>query len=100
MYCGAETEDIELPLKGKIHSFTTCYYSGEVAKSFSGKPVLISAIGSSSDTMRLADRPFGDVPLLPNENSAMYRGGYNNGGGLNGRKKTYEAFPGIVACCK
>ena len=29
MYCGAETEDIELPLKGKIHSFTTCYYSGE-----------------------------------------------------------------------
>jgi len=48
--------------------------SEEVAKSFSGKPVLISAIGSSSDTMRLADRPFGDVPLLPNENSAMYRG--------------------------
>ncbi len=48
--------------------------SEEVAKSFSGKPVLISAIGSSSDTMRLADRPFGDVPLLPNENSTMYRG--------------------------
>lgn len=29
MYCGAETEDIELPLTGKVHSYTTCYYSGE-----------------------------------------------------------------------
>ncbi len=29
MYCGAETEDIELPIIGKVHSYTTCYYSGE-----------------------------------------------------------------------
>ncbi len=29
MYCGGETQDIELPLNGKIHTFTTCYYSGE-----------------------------------------------------------------------
>ncbi|WP_337859869.1 Zn-ribbon domain-containing OB-fold protein [Ferroplasma sp.] len=32
MYCGSETEDIALPLKGKVHSFTTCYYSGESFK--------------------------------------------------------------------
>ncbi|KPV47607.1 MULTISPECIES: Zn-ribbon domain-containing OB-fold protein [Acidiplasma] len=29
MFCGSETDDINLPLTGKIHSFTTCYYSGE-----------------------------------------------------------------------
>lgn len=29
MFCGSETDDIELPLEGKIHSFTTCYYAGE-----------------------------------------------------------------------
>ncbi|WP_298276323.1 Zn-ribbon domain-containing OB-fold protein [Ferroplasma sp.] len=29
MYCGSETEDMDLPLQGKVHSFTTCYYSGE-----------------------------------------------------------------------
>ena len=48
--------------------------SEDAVKSFSSKPVLIRSIGSSSDTMRLADRPFGDVPLLPNENSQMYKG--------------------------
>ena len=48
--------------------------SKDAVKSFSSKPVLIRSIGSSSDTMRLADRPFGDVPLLPNENSQMYKG--------------------------
>ena len=48
--------------------------SEDAVKSFSSKPVLIKSIGSSSDTMRLADRPFGDVPLLPNENSQMYKG--------------------------
>ena len=26
---GAETEWLELPLRGSIHSFTTCYYGGE-----------------------------------------------------------------------
>jgi acetyl-CoA C-acetyltransferase len=48
--------------------------SEDAAKSFAGKPVLIRSIGSSSDTMRLADRPFGEVPLLPNENRDMYKG--------------------------
>jgi uncharacterized OB-fold protein len=32
MYCGSETEDIDLPLHGNIHSYTTCYYSGESFK--------------------------------------------------------------------
>ncbi len=32
MYCGNMTYDFELPLNGKIHSFTTCNYAGEVFK--------------------------------------------------------------------
>lgn len=30
MMCGAETEWIELPKKGKVHSYTTCYFGSEV----------------------------------------------------------------------
>jgi len=29
MECGAATEWIELPNKGRIHTYTTCYYGGE-----------------------------------------------------------------------
>ncbi len=29
MECGAKTEWIELPLEGKIHTFTTCYFGSE-----------------------------------------------------------------------
>ncbi len=29
MICGSETEWIELPGKGKIHSYTTCYFGSE-----------------------------------------------------------------------
>jgi len=29
MQCGAATEWHELPLEGRIHTFTTCYYGGE-----------------------------------------------------------------------
>lgn len=29
MYCGKETAWFELPKKGKIHTWTTCYYGGE-----------------------------------------------------------------------
>ncbi|WP_337859868.1 thiolase domain-containing protein [Ferroplasma sp.] len=47
--------------------------SEEAAKSFSSKPVRIRSIGSSTDTMRLADRPFGEIPLLPGENKNMYK---------------------------
>lgn len=35
-------------------------------------PVKIKGIGSGTDTMRLADRPFGKVPLLPNEKESDY----------------------------
>ncbi|MHB8360424.1 MAG: Zn-ribbon domain-containing OB-fold protein [Thermoplasmataceae archaeon] len=30
MFCGTETEWHKLPLEGKIHSFTTCYFGGEL----------------------------------------------------------------------
>lgn len=30
MMCGAETEWVEMPHEGKIHSFTTCYFGSEV----------------------------------------------------------------------
>jgi len=29
MECGAKTEWFELPLKGKVHTFTTCFFGGE-----------------------------------------------------------------------
>lgn len=29
MNCGAKTEWLELPLTGKIHTFTTCYFGGQ-----------------------------------------------------------------------
>ncbi len=29
MECGAKTEWMELPLEGKVHTFTTCYFGGE-----------------------------------------------------------------------
>src|SRR4030067_1033077 len=27
--CGAETDWVELPLEGRVHTFTTCYYGSE-----------------------------------------------------------------------
>jgi uncharacterized OB-fold protein len=30
MECGQPTEWVELPLRGKVHTWTTCYYGGEV----------------------------------------------------------------------
>ncbi|MCL5960937.1 MAG: Zn-ribbon domain-containing OB-fold protein [Chloroflexi bacterium] len=29
MQCGARTEWLDLPLEGKVHTFTTCYFGGE-----------------------------------------------------------------------
>lgn len=29
MQCGSETEWMDLPLVGKVHSWTTCYFGGE-----------------------------------------------------------------------
>lgn len=47
--------------------------SEKVAYEICKKPILISGVGSGADTMRLADRPFGEVPLLPNESRENYR---------------------------
>ena len=46
--------------------------SEEKAFEISGNPVRISGIGGGTDTMRLSDRPFGKVPLLPNEKETDY----------------------------
>jgi len=35
-------------------------------------PVLVKSIGTGTDTMRLADRPMGKVPLLPHEKPSDY----------------------------
>lgn len=47
--------------------------SEEKAFEMTDHPVLIKSIGTGTDTMRLADRPFGKVPLLPNEKESDYK---------------------------
>ncbi len=47
--------------------------SEEKAFEITDHPVLIKSIGTGTDTMRLADRPFQKVPLLPNEKESDYR---------------------------
>ncbi len=42
------------------------------AKEFTDKPVRITGVGTGTDTMRLADRPFGQVPRFPHEKAADY----------------------------
>jgi acetyl-CoA C-acetyltransferase len=42
------------------------------AKEFTDKPVQVTGVGCGTDTMRLADRPFGHVPLLPHEKAKEY----------------------------
>jgi acetyl-CoA C-acetyltransferase len=44
----------------------------ERAKEFTDRPVRITGVGCGTDTMRLADRPFGHVPLLPHERARDY----------------------------
>src|SRR4030095_17142821 len=41
--------------------------SEEKARRFCDNPVRVAGIGCGSDTMRMADRPHGQVPLLPYE---------------------------------
>jgi acetyl-CoA C-acetyltransferase len=50
----------------------TVLCTGERAKEFTDKPVEITGVGTGTDTMRLADRPFGKVPLLPHESEKDY----------------------------
>jgi acetyl-CoA C-acetyltransferase len=44
----------------------------ERAKEFTDRPVQVTGVGCGTDTMRLADRPFGKVPLLPHEKAKDY----------------------------
>ena len=44
----------------------------ERAHELSDDPVLISGVGCGTDTMRLADRPFGKVLLMPHEKASDY----------------------------
>jgi acetyl-CoA C-acetyltransferase len=48
--------------------------SEEKAFEICDHPVRIAGIGGGTDTMRLSDRPFGEVPLLPNEKKSDYAG--------------------------
>jgi acetyl-CoA C-acetyltransferase len=42
------------------------------AKEFTDRPIRVTGVGCGTDTMRLADRPFGKVPLFPHEKAADY----------------------------
>ncbi len=42
------------------------------AKEFTDRPIRITGVGCGTDTMRLADRPFGKVPLMRNERASDY----------------------------
>jgi acetyl-CoA C-acetyltransferase len=47
--------------------------SEEMAGKLCSRPVRISGVGCGTDTMRLADRPHGEVILLPHESAEDYR---------------------------
>jgi acetyl-CoA C-acetyltransferase len=48
--------------------------SEEVAGQVCDDPIRISGIGTGTDAMRMADRPHGEVMLLPHESAADYEG--------------------------
>ncbi|HZY70481.1 MAG TPA: thiolase domain-containing protein [Thermoplasmata archaeon] len=48
--------------------------SENVAKEFTDRPIRVTGVGCGTDTMRLADRPFGTVPLMPSEQASDYEG--------------------------
>jgi acetyl-CoA C-acetyltransferase len=65
------------------------------AETLCDRPVAITGIGCGTDTMRLADRPHGKVPLLPHEQASDYRGIAYPGvhscrGGRTAAKRAYE----------
>ena len=47
--------------------------SEDAAARFTDRPVKIAGLGTGTDTMRLADRPHGNVLLLPHESEADYK---------------------------
>jgi acetyl-CoA C-acetyltransferase len=46
--------------------------SEERARELTDRPVLVKGVGCGTDTMRLADRPFGKVLLMPHEKESDY----------------------------
>jgi acetyl-CoA C-acetyltransferase len=50
----------------------TILASEDVAFEYTDHPVLIKGVGCGTDTMRLADRPHGHVPLFPWETAEFY----------------------------
>ncbi len=48
--------------------------SEEMAAKLTDRPVKVTGVGTGTDTMRLADRPHGDVILLPHERPEDYKG--------------------------
>ncbi|EQD78667.1 acetyl-CoA acetyltransferase, partial [mine drainage metagenome] len=70
--------------------------SEEKAFEITKHPIEITGIGTGTDTMRLADRPFGKVPLLPNEKASdygnlQYPGIHSFRAGRSAAKEAYAA---------
>lgn len=59
----------------------------DTAFQLSDHPVLITGVGTGTDAMRMADRPHGDVILLPHEKKSDYVGRKFQGGKLK--------YPGV-----
>ncbi len=69
--------------------------SEEMAKKLTNKPVKVIGVGTGTDAMRLADRPHGDVILLPHEKKSDYKnlkypGVHSFRGGRTAAKQAYE----------
>ncbi|MCL5772883.1 MAG: thiolase domain-containing protein [Firmicutes bacterium] len=47
--------------------------SEKMAEKLTDKPVLITGVGTGTDAMRMADRPHGNVMLLPHEKASDYK---------------------------
>ncbi len=67
----------------------------ETAFKICDNPVLVKGVGTGTDCMRMADRPHGDVILLPNENAENYKnlkypGVHSFRAGRNAAKMAYE----------
>src|SRR5262249_30357207 len=44
------------------------------AREVTDRPIEVTGVGCGTDTMRLADRPFGTVPLMSHERASDYEG--------------------------
>ncbi|NOY84112.1 MAG: thiolase domain-containing protein [Nitrospirae bacterium] len=57
--------------------------SETVAERLCSNPIKITGLGTGTDTMRMSDRPRGEVPLLPHEDASDYKN---------------LAYPGVHSC--